>query len=140
MIAGSLGTKNGNGGFAILGIVVAVFGSLAAWLSGLLLYAFGQLVDNSDIIVNQNKRILHTLKCIGTAQTNAPSTPNTIQTQPDLQTETTHQKSEEHESVDDFNMQDTQTTVEHKWRCDYCGNMCNTKYCTVCGTQQPNND
>lgn len=36
---------------AILGLVTAGFGSLLFWISSLAIYGFGQLVENSDILV-----------------------------------------------------------------------------------------
>ena len=35
-----------------LGILIAIVGSLISWISSFLLYGFGQLIDNSDIIVD----------------------------------------------------------------------------------------
>lgn len=42
---------------AILGIIIAVVGSLVSWLNGFLLYGFGQLIDNSDKIVRSLSRM-----------------------------------------------------------------------------------
>ena len=36
----------------IIGIIVILVGSLLSWLGSILAYAFGQLVDNSDRMVN----------------------------------------------------------------------------------------
>ena len=38
---------------AFIGLITMVVGSAGAWASSLLLYAFGQLVENSDIIAAQ---------------------------------------------------------------------------------------
>ncbi len=43
--------------FIIPGILVIVIGSLVSWISHLLLYGFGQLIQNSDILV-ENSDIL----------------------------------------------------------------------------------
>ena len=44
------------GNFAVLGLVVAVLGSLLAWVSSFLLYGFGQLVENSDKLVRLSEK------------------------------------------------------------------------------------
>ena len=36
----------------VVGLVIALVGSLISWISSIFLYGFGQLVENSDIIVN----------------------------------------------------------------------------------------
>ncbi len=52
------------GGIAIIdinngmvGSLVIVFGPIAAWVSSGLLYGFGQLVENSDIIAEELQRV-----------------------------------------------------------------------------------
>ena len=37
------------------GFLVMAFGSLGSWLSSLTLYGFGQLIENSDILVKQGR-------------------------------------------------------------------------------------
>lgn len=39
-----------------VGILVAVGGSLLGWVNSFLLYGFGQLIENTDILVQQGKR------------------------------------------------------------------------------------
>lgn len=46
---GMLGTLNS----ILLGVLIILVGSLLGWLSSLMLYAFGELVDNSEIIRDQ---------------------------------------------------------------------------------------
>ena len=41
---------------ALYGVLIIVFGSLGSWLSCLTLYGFGQLVENSDKIVEKLDR------------------------------------------------------------------------------------
>lgn len=38
----------------LAGILIAVVGSLLSWIGSFVLYGFGQLVENSDIIANRN--------------------------------------------------------------------------------------
>lgn len=47
-------TVSTNGDLAIIGILFLIVGSLIAWLSSLVLYGFGQLVENSDKLVNNS--------------------------------------------------------------------------------------
>ena len=43
-------------GAFFLGLLIIIGGSLAAWLSSLTLYGFGQLIENSDVLVEQGKK------------------------------------------------------------------------------------
>ena len=60
------GVDDGEIGVVIIGIAIALAGSLVSWISAFLLYGFGQLVKNSDILVNNtyilanNTRDYHT--------------------------------------------------------------------------------
>ena len=40
----------------LTGILIILIGSLVSWLSSLTLYGFGQLIENSDILVAQTKQ------------------------------------------------------------------------------------
>ena len=132
LIMFAAGIEN-NGYLSFMGIIFAVVGSIAAWLSALLLYAFGQLVDNSDIIVGQNNRVIYLLETKRRKANNFT---------PDFKQQNTQKedvKTEENESdyfQNDYKEPDV-SPVEHKWRCDFCGNMCTSNFCTVCGAQQP---
>jgi len=42
----------------MIGLLISVVGSLISWISLFFIYGFGQLIENSDIIVSQNKKIL----------------------------------------------------------------------------------
>lgn len=45
--------SSGNDQSFILGFVILIVGCIGSWLSSLLLYGFGQLVENSDILVEK---------------------------------------------------------------------------------------
>ena len=47
-------TRDG-GGLVILGILIAIVGSLTSWIGSFLTYGFGQLVENSDALTKQDK-------------------------------------------------------------------------------------
>ena len=38
----------------LIGALITIIGSLSSWLSSFITYGFGQLVENSDILVAQN--------------------------------------------------------------------------------------
>lgn len=40
----------------LFGFLIITVGSIASWLSALTLYGFGQLIQNSDILVNQGRQ------------------------------------------------------------------------------------
>lgn len=42
---------NNNPGWGTLGVLIIIIGSLISWISSFILYGFGQLVDNSDKLV-----------------------------------------------------------------------------------------
>ncbi len=42
----------------LTGILLAVFGSLLSWIGSFFLYGFGQLIDNTDTIVGQNRLLI----------------------------------------------------------------------------------
>ena len=50
------GCVDGVLGTAIIGLVLMIFGSLAAWINCWLLYGYGQLIENSDRIVENTRQ------------------------------------------------------------------------------------
>ena len=66
---------------ALVGILVVVLGCLGSWLGSFTLYGLGQLIENSDIIVKQLKKINSTTpdgKGINQNNTNYSSPLNTL--------------------------------------------------------------
>ena len=51
---GISGNSESGGGIAILGILIAIVGSITSWIGSFLTYGFGQLVENSDTLVKQS--------------------------------------------------------------------------------------
>ena len=41
---------------ALIGLLIMTVGSLASWISALVLYGFGELVENSGIIANKKEK------------------------------------------------------------------------------------
>ena len=55
---------------ALYGILLAGLGSLFSWLGSLTLYGFGQLIENSDLLVEQGR-----LRQMNSGTSAAPATP-----------------------------------------------------------------
>lgn len=49
-----IGAIDGDTPILIAGLITIFFGPIVAWISSWILYGFGQLIDNSDILVYQN--------------------------------------------------------------------------------------
>lgn len=47
----------GEGGFQVFGIIIMILGSLVSWIGSFAAYGFGQLIENSDILVEFATRI-----------------------------------------------------------------------------------
>lgn len=50
-----LSMMSNEGEYVFLGLFIIVFGSLISWTTSLLIYGFGQLIDNTDKLVAQSK-------------------------------------------------------------------------------------
>lgn len=90
---------------AFLGFMVMVLGSLSSWVGSFLTYGFGQLIENSDILVKQGNK-------------NHPNAPTYNQSTTNTNTTPTHQP-----------------PSKHQWRCDNCGNMISDNICPICGKE-----
>ena len=90
--------------FIIVGIVVAILGSVGSWLGSLALYGFGQLIYT-------NERILAKLN---TLNTDSSSTVDVCSEQP----------------TPNIN---SNKGVAHRWMCDSCKNMIDKEICPFCG-------
>lgn len=42
--------------FMLYGVIIIIIGPILSWIGSLVLYGFGQLVENSDILVSQNNK------------------------------------------------------------------------------------
>ena len=87
----------------LVGILTAVVGSLLSWVSSFVLYGFGQLVENSDTLVQQNQT--HRAN----KGENFGNTSNIKQ------------------------VAVSPTESQHEWRCDSCGEMISSSPCPYCG-------
>ena len=106
------------------GILTAVVGSLLSWVSSFVLYGFGQLVENSDTLVQQN-RTHHANKGENFGNTSnikqVTVSPGTVQSAREKSTSNIKQVTV------------SPTESQHKWRCDSCGEMISSSPCPYCG-------
>lgn len=93
----------------ISGLITMAIGSLISWLSSFFCYGFGQLIENSDILVKQGN-----LRAYEASQ----ATPaNNVNRSSDSATQPTP----------------VPRTNTHMWRCEGCGRMIDTNFCRYCG-------
>ena len=87
----------------LIGVLVGVVGALLSWIGPFILYGLGQLIENSDTIVFQNKRLLD---LIGT--------------------------NVEYREQNKTERVPTVTKPTHTWRCASCGSMISEYPCPHC--------
>ncbi len=92
---------------AFWAIVVIISSPFAAWVSSVLLYGFGQLIENSDMLVVNSKKLVD---------------------------KTTNQTKISQNPVDRFLSKPNNSTDNstHRWRCTNCGNMVSENLCPYC--------
>lgn len=56
-----------------IGILVAILGSIISWASTIALYGFGQIVENTDVLVQDSQINKSSLQCIRKAYDNMPN-------------------------------------------------------------------
>ena len=123
IIYGLILLADGKDDNVVVGVIIIVVGSLCSWLSSFVLYGFGQLIENSDILVDQNGILISQ----GKKQVATPATTDTTQKQTDAPLPV---KSSPLPQTDTSN-----STVKHRVRCTTCGNMvnCDENFCRTCG-------
>ena len=108
---------------ALIGLLVAGVGSGLAWLSSLLLYAFGELVDNSTKIANS----LGSINVNGNTSVDSPVVKNTISSPAPTHSPTKFENItvDEKPSVSDY-------------YCHNCGGKMKhgARYCNLCGSKR----
>ena len=118
VVAGVFTLFRDNGGF-LIGILIAGIGILLSWIGTFFLYGFGQLIENTDILVYQAK---NTSKNIEKISTN------------NVQKDVSEEKVAESIKSSKQSAPNTSATVK---RCPLCGEKVTSKTCNFCGT--PNN-
>ncbi len=91
----------------LAGVLVMLLGSFASWIGSFFTYGFGQLIENSDILVEQGKQ-----------KGNAPIASSEKKTAPIAPAE----KKEENNKT-------------HTWRCSRCGNLITSEPCPHCNAK-----
>ena len=115
LVAGGFMLFRDNGGF-LIGILTAGIGILLSWIGTFFLYGFGQLIENTDILVYQAK---NTSKNIEKISTNND------------QKDVSKEKVEESIKNSKQSAPNTSATVK---RCPLCGEKVTSKTCNFCGT------
>ena len=96
---------------AIVGILVIILGPLVAWVSSWLLYGFGQLIDNSDIIVTLMKK----------------EAANHSEQKNDIATDKVAESVRQFKAAKNANIPGK--------RCPHCGDLTKSKRCDFCGKE-----
>ena len=107
----------GNDGSVLFGILLLIIGPLTALITSWFLYGFGQLIENSDILVSQSKKQLTGISKLSTNSN-----------QKDISEEKIA------ESIKSSKQSAPSTTTDVK-RCPLCGEKVTSKTCGFCGTE-----
>ena len=103
----------------LIGLLIAAVGSLLSWASSFFIYAFGQLIENSETIIYQNKKIVEALTDIKKIP---PINNNIIQNR---------QTASEGIPKQISNSNSAQKNT-HRWVCSSCGQMISSNPCPYC--------
>ena len=116
------------GGVAILlGPLIGGIGILLSWIGTFFLYGFGQLIENSDILVKEAKKQSNGIQRIST-DNNSNNT--------DLNSKnTTVGASKFEQTTRPVNFAQSSTTATNFKRCPHCGERVTSKSCDVCGRE-----
>ena len=104
--------SRGRDGQVFVGIAIMIIGSLMSWLSSFILYGFGQLVDNTDILVQLGRS--DSMPGNNVAPINYNDVSSNYNPAPNANS-------------------------THQWRCNNCGNMINEEVCPYCSNISTNN-
>ena len=89
----------------IFGLIFMAIGILFSWISSWFLYGFGQLIENSDVLVKESKK----------------------------QTNVLQRLASENDKNQNFNTNNGQGNASGTHYCTYCGAILKGKFCTTCG-------
>lgn len=103
--------------FILIGIAVAIVGSLASWIGSFVMYGYGQLIYNSDIVARNTQngnynpsQLLQGVQPVGFVPgVQAVNAAPVMQTAP------------------------VSPAAPHQWKCVSCGNMISKEICPFCG-------
>lgn len=104
-----------------IGILVAFLGSLISWVSTIALYGFGQLVENTDVLVQDSQINKSSLRYIRKTYENIPNLhTNLLNSQFDAISSTKHQESSSDKSMTSRYCTNCEKIVTGNF-CPYCG-------------------
>jgi hypothetical protein len=116
-------------GMVLVGILVAGLGSLFAWVSTFFIYGFGELIENTSILVRESKKISSNTK-----QEKA-SVESPLENKTPANTNSSYRPSANNISTKTNTVSSTakpQTALRFKY-CPHCGEAVNSRYCDMCG-------
>ena len=116
IISGILIIFSDDGAF-IIGILTAGIGVLLSWVGTFFLYGFGQLIENTDILVYKVKETSKNIQKVSTDNN-----------QKDISTEKVAESMKNSQAS-------SSTTSENVKRCPLCGERVTSKTCNFCGTE-----
>lgn len=116
IISGVIIIFSDDGAF-IIGILTAGIGVLLSWVGTFFLYGFGQLIENTDILVRESKK-----QSTGIQRISTESNENDISTKKVA------------ESMKNSQAYSSTTSANVK-RCPLCGERITSKTCNFCGTE-----
>lgn len=104
-----------------IGILVAFLGSLISWVSTIALYGFGQLVENTDVLVQDSQINKSSLRYIRKAYDDMPNLrTDTINSQYESTSSTKYQESSSDKSMTSRYCTNCEKIVTGNF-CPYCG-------------------
>ena len=115
VVAGVFMLFRDNGGF-LIGILIAGIGILLSWVGTFFLYGFGQLIENTDILVYQTKNMSKNIEKISNNN---------------VQKDVSNEKVAESIKSSNQSAPNTSATVKS---CPLCGEKVTSKTCKFCGT------
>lgn len=116
-------------GMVLVGILVAGLGSLFAWVSTFFIYGFGELIENTSILVRESKKISSNTK-----QEKA-SVESPLENKTPANTNSSYRPSANNISTKTNTVSSTakpQAALHFKY-CPHCGEAVNSRYCDMCG-------
>lgn len=87
-----------NGGDGLIGFAYIIAGSIVSWFSNLLLYAFGQLVENSDILAEHAEYLISKYKKTPSVRKNKTKSDTDNSSDFDFDNDSFSTRKEEHKS------------------------------------------
>ena len=136
-------------GNPLTGLVLIVVGSLGSWVGSFMTYGIGQLIENTDILVSMSQQTPPPMPVYlphpgSTPPSPAPSaTPTSGNASASSGTPAPAgkpvpvDKPAPESTASSGSAPAARPPIEHKWRCDGCGNLISEMVCPYCNTVTP---